>query len=60
MSMKDFTHVTRHTSSPGRPDPFSLHRQPSSLNLFCQLQISLAIGDFLRKLSHKYMLHSLA
>ena len=31
----------------GRPDCFALHRQPSSSNLFFQLQICFAVGDFL-------------
>ena len=32
-----------------RPDPFALHRQPSSSNFFLQLQICFAVGDFLEK-----------
>ena len=32
----------------GRPDPFALHRQPSSSNFFFQLQICFAVGEFLK------------
>ena len=29
----------------GRPDPFLLHKQPSSLNILCHVQICIAVGD---------------
>ena len=29
----------------GRPDPFLLHKQPSSLNFLCHVQICIAVGD---------------
>ena len=29
----------------GRPDPFLMHKQPSSLNYLCHVQICIAVGD---------------
>ena len=31
----------------GRPDSFLLHKQHSSLNVLCRVQISIAVGDCL-------------
>ena len=44
----------------GHPDPFLLHKQPSSLNFLCNVKIYIAIGGYLENsLTNVCMLHTL-